>query len=119
MLRLINPWFVLAALIALASAGSAGYIKGSKDQRRAHIAEIAEQQTLAEQLEQTIATEVGKIKITNTYVRGKIETITREVPVYRECVHDPRVVSLLNDILAGKASVATGQSVVPAADAAP
>lgn len=116
MLKLLNPWVILIALVALASAAGFGYIKGKNDQKGIYAREAVKQQTLHEAIEAGIAKGVSKMKITNTYTRGRLETIVRENTVYLDCKHHPDALRLLNDILAGKASVAPGSSVVPAPD---
>jgi hypothetical protein len=41
---------------------------------------------------------LGKIYVP---IKGKAEVITHEVPVYRDCVHDPRGLHVVNQALAG------------------
>lgn len=113
---MFKPYAILAIVLCIISAAGSGYLKGRLDAKNAAAAARSKEMTLEQKIQTTIAEEVAKIKVTNTYVRGKIETITREVPVYRECVHDPRVLGMLNDVLTGKATVPSGGSVVPAAD---
>jgi hypothetical protein len=109
-----NPWAILAVVLAIVGAG--GY--GMKVGRDMEIARHAKEMTLQEKLQQTLAEEVSKIKVTNTTTRQTINAKTIEVPVYRDCRNDPVVVSLLNDILTGKATAPAGSGVVPAADPA-
>lgn len=47
------------------------------------------------------ATEIAKIKVTQQTINRKVETLTREVPVYRDCIHDPAVSGLLDQARAG------------------
>jgi hypothetical protein len=116
-LRFLNPWVILGVLLAIAGAGGLGYYKGNAHARTAALAEAAKQMTLEEKIQTTIATEVSKIKVTNTTLKQTIQGKTVEVPVYRDCRHDPVVLGLLNDLLTGKqtAKPASGL-VVPAAD---
>ncbi len=111
-----NPWILLGVLVAILTAGGSGYMKGRLDAKNAAASARAKEMALEQKIQTTIAEEVSKIKVTNTVIRGKIETVTREVPVYRECVHDPVVLRMLNDVLTGKVSVPGGDHVVPAAD---
>jgi hypothetical protein len=57
------------------------------------------------------------IQVRYVTIKQQGETITREVPVYRDCVHDPRGLSAINAALAGGQS---GSSAVglPATDPA-
>lgn len=118
MLKLLNPWVILILLGALVSAGGVGYVKGKNDQKGIYAREVVKQKTLNEAIEAGIAKGVSQIKVTNTYIRGRLETITRENTVYLDCKHHPDALRLLNDIITGKASVSSGESVVPAADPA-
>lgn len=110
----LNPWVILGVLLAIAGAGVYGIHVG----RGLEIAARAKEVALEERIQRTLATEVSKLKVTNTTIRQTIQGKTIEVPVYRDCRNDPAVVGLLNDILAGKAAKPAGGVVVPAADAA-
>jgi hypothetical protein len=60
---------------------------------------------------------ISKIEVRNVTVRQKAETITREVPVYRDCRHDGDGLRLVNQALTDTAEPAAGTQ-LPAADAA-
>jgi hypothetical protein len=47
------------------------------------------------------AAEIAKIKVTQQTINRKVETLTREVPVYRDCIHDPAVSGLLDQARSG------------------
>jgi hypothetical protein len=111
-LKVLNPWAILAVVLAIAGAGGYGIHLGKSLER----AEYAKQLSLEEKIQQTLATEVSKIQVINRPKIERVETITREVPVYRDCRHDPAVLGLLNDLLRGKTTVTAGDSIVPAAD---
>lgn len=117
MLKLFNPWMILAAIVALGGAFAYGTHIGYEHSQNGYIAAQAKQLSLEEKIQTAIANEVSKIKVTNTVVRGKVETITRENIVYRDCRNDAAVVGLLNDLLTGKTHVPVGDRVLPAPDA--
>lgn len=50
------------------------------------------------------ANAIAQIKITNTTIRGRVETVVREVPTYRDCKHDAGVLRNVNSALANKQS---------------
>lgn len=52
--------------------------------------------------QQGAADAISKVQITNTTIRQAVETRIREVPVYRSCVHDQRVLDNLNSSLRGE-----------------
>lgn len=60
---------------------------------------------------------IARIEVRNVTIRQKAETVTREVPVYRDCRHDPDGLRLVNEALAGGAEPAGGGK-LPAPDAA-
>ncbi len=47
------------------------------------------------------ATAISKIVVRNTTVQGKVETIVRDNPVYRDCKHDDAGMRLINEALTG------------------
>ncbi len=112
MLKLLNPWFLLAIVLAIVGAGGYGVHVGKSLERAAYAKELS----LEQKIQQTLAEEVAKIEIINRPRIEKLETITREVPVYRDCQHTDAAFGLLNDIAEGKASVPAGDGVVSEAD---
>lgn len=95
-----NPWVlgILGAL--LVGALGAAYVKGRSDGRAVIISKQAREDQIrfeTLQLAQLAAAEeIAKISETHTTIRQKTEVITREVPIYRDCLNDPRVVSMLD-----------------------
>lgn len=59
---------------------------------------------------------IAQVKITNTTVQQKVERVTREVPVYRDCRHAPGMLDNLNNALRGEPA---GGGVVPEAAPSP
>ena len=114
MLKFLNPWVILAVVLAILGAGAYGVHLGQSLEQ----AKRAKELSLEEKIQQTIAGEVSKIKVINRPKIEKLETITREVPVYNSCEHSDDAFRLLNDILTGKTTVGPGDSVVPATDGA-
>lgn len=115
------PWVLLAAVLTVGAAGGTGYWKGqqhatarieAKLLREAEKTRIDQAEALRAAAERIVA-----LDIKNTTIRAKTEVITREVPVYRDCVHDDRTFRLLNDALSPAAGL-PDQSEVPGADAA-
>lgn len=68
--------------------------------RQADINQAIEATRLAAQ--QGAADAISKIKVTNTTIRGKTETIVRENVIYRDCRHDADGVRLINEALTGR-----------------
>lgn len=119
MLGIPNPYAVLAGVVLLIGAAASGvvvgvkYEKGQEARTEILVAKVAE-------TAQTAAAEaIAKIQPKYTTIQQKTETITREVPVYRDCHNTPDELRLLNDALTGgDASEPVGAGELPKADAA-
>lgn len=115
---LSSPWLILGASLVAVGAMSGAYVKGRSDGKAVIIAKQASDDQIrfeTLQLAQLAAAEeIAKISETHTTIRQKTEVITREVPIYRDCLNDPRVVSLLDAARANQsAAVAPGGSELP------
>lgn len=114
---LANPWIILAAVLAFLGFGATGYYFGGKHKADSIAAQEVRDRELLDKVALETAAAIAGIEIKNTTIRQKVETVTREVPVYRDCQHSPDVVGLLNDALAG-GSLPTGDRKLPEADPA-
>ena len=98
------PWLILILVALVGGAGATGYWQGSKHKADEIAAQEARESALVEKTReaatQAAAEQIAKIEVKNVTIRQKAETITREVPVYGDCRHDPRTLGLLNDALA-------------------
>ena len=98
------PWLILAFTLTVGAAGATGYWKGGQHKADEIAAQQAREVVLTEKARdealQAAADRIVKLDVKNTTIRQKTEVITREVPVYNECRHDPRTLGLLNDALA-------------------
>lgn len=59
---------------------------------------------------------ISKITVRNTTVQGKVETIIRDNPVYRDCQHLPEQLRNINEVLTGRAGP-VGDRSLPGTDA--
>lgn len=114
--RLLNPYLILAVILAIGGAATGGYLRGRHDENVEMLADAQKQRTLQDVIEAGIAKGVSEIKVQNTTIRQNLETITRENTVYRDCKLDAAAFSLLNAALEGRAAPAAGHDLVPAAD---
>lgn len=118
------PWLILAVVALVGASGATGYWQGSKHTENQIAAQAAREAALVDKTReaatQAAAEQISKIEVRNTTIRQKAEVITREVPVYGDCRHDPRTLGLLNDALAPGAAEAqpADRGKLPAADAA-
>jgi hypothetical protein len=118
---LANPWVILAASAALlTSYGVVGYkaYKAGQNDIIAETAKLLDQEVRTRDAAIAAASEaISKIEVRNVTVRQKAETITREVPVYRDCRHDGDGLRLLNQALTDAHEPAAGGQ-LPAPDSA-
>lgn len=118
----LNPWLILGASLATAAALCGAYVKGRSDGRALEVAERATIEEVARESREAAldaaAEAIAKISVTHTTIRQKAEVVTREVPVYRDCINDARVERLLDDARANRATAESpGDSVVSGAGA--
>jgi hypothetical protein len=113
----MTPWLLLGSVVGAAVAGWGGYELG----RDAELADQARQDRAVAQgaaaAASAAAAAISKIGVQHVTIRQRAETVVREVPVYRECRHDARVLRDINEARTGRAEPA-GDGVVPAAGAA-
>lgn len=100
---MLNPYIMLA--VAALLIGSHGVV-AFKSYRLGQDQVISEQvkmdqleQRTREAAMQTAAEAIAAIEVRNVTIRQKAETITREVPVYRDCVHGADGLRLINEAL--------------------
>ncbi len=98
------PWALLAVVLLVGASGATGYRAGAKHTENQIAAQAAREAALVDKTReaaaQAAAEQISKIEVKNTTIRQKAEVITREVPIYGDCRHDPRTLGLLNDALA-------------------
>lgn len=88
---------LIVGLVALVLAFSAGWkVNGWRYNSLKLIAKEA-----AEESAHISAKAIAGLEIKYVTIKGKTETIVREVPVYTECRHDPDAFRLLNNALSG------------------
>jgi hypothetical protein len=110
---MINPYLVLAGVVAAVSLAVGGFQFGVKYANGRHavteqiIADVREQAQLG------AADAISKIEVRHVTIRQKAEEVIREVPVYRDCVNDPRVERLLDDARSNRDAEPPSHSVVP------
>lgn len=114
------PYLLLGALLAVLASGGGGYWLGRQDGRALEAGEarkvVAAVEAARAAMTEAAAGAIAGIEITNKTIRERTETVTREVPIYRECRHDPSGLQSINAALAGPAAGA-GDRELPAADA--
>lgn len=115
----MNPSVLLAALVVWVASIGGAFFYGQGVGKDAQVAkEAAVKDAIAETRKAALegaADAIAKIKVRSTTIQGKVETIVRDKPVYRDCQHDPDGLRNVNEALGGRTGPA-GSGVVPGAD---
>lgn len=111
-------WRVILTAILLAGYAAA-YLYGRHDgeelERGRQLAQDKLVRDVQDAAQRGAATEIAKIEIKNTTIKQEVQREILEKPVYRECRHDARGLSLINAALTG--TEPAGDSQLPEADA--
>lgn len=115
----MNPWLILGAGVLWVVSSGAVYVKGQSVGANRVIAEQAKVNKAIDETraaaQQGAADAIAQIKIVNTTVKGRVETVVRENTVYRDCKHDARSVRDINSALTGEPAESTGGGKLPEA----
>lgn len=118
----MNPWLLLAFVLAACAACGGAYWQGRQDGRDICLSEQQRDEAVAaiasDAAASAAAHAISKIEVRHVTVRQQLETEVREVPVYRDCRHSPHGLQRLNEALTepGRAQPAGGGQ-LPAASA--
>lgn len=102
----MNPWVILGGVLVWVASIAGSYAYGTDVGKTGEIARVAElKQAMEETREQAklgAADAIAKNKVKHTVIQGKVQTIIKDVPVYRDCEHTDDAFRLLNDAITGK-----------------
>ena len=113
----MNPWLIIAALVAVLAAGAGGFTLGVDHQKAA---EIDKREVVAEAVEAanaTAAQAIARLKPTYTTIQAKVQHEIETNTVYRDCKLSADGLQLANQALNGGAT-APGGGKLPQADPA-
>ena len=105
----LNPWLILAAVLALGASHTFVYIKGGSAKENAILAEQKRQDELIAKVQQSTADAIAQIKVKHVTVRQELEKQILERPVYRDCSADDRVLELVNESITGNPAIGSGE----------
>lgn len=112
----MNPYLIIAALVAVLAAGAGGFRLGSDHEVAAqareqnHIAEAVDAANAA------AAEAIANIKVVNKTIQNEVQREVQNNIVYRDCKHSPDGLRLLNQAITGTKPADSGK--LPEADAA-
>ena len=113
------PQLLVGAALWAASVGLAvrwGYGLGADHEVAAHAREKSAAVQAGEAAASAAAEAISRIEVKHVQIRQRTEQTIREVPVYRDCRHDDRVMRDINAARAGAEPAAVDDS-LPAASA--
>ena len=107
------PWAIIATLLSGAGGLWFGVDLGADREiaKQAKIEEVRREVEDAARLGAAAA--INEIEITNRTINREVETITREVPIYRDCVNTSDIERLLDAARANRAGEPNGAGRVP------
>ncbi len=99
----LNPWVLLAIVLAFLGVATGAYIKGGRDAVNAELAATAREEKLVAAVElraqKGAAEAIAKNRPINKTIHNAIEKETIRDTQYRDCHHSPDTFRLLNDKL--------------------
>jgi hypothetical protein len=117
----MNPYLILGAVLFWVVSSGAVYVKGQSVGANRVIAEQAKVNKAIDETraaaQEGAANAIAQIKVVNTTVKGRVETIVRENTVYRDCKHDARSLRDINAAITGDPAEPAGAGKLPEAGA--
>lgn len=113
----MNPYLIIAALVAVMGAGWGGFRLGVDHQVAS---EVEKRQLVAEAVDaanNAAATAISKIVVRNSTIRQEVEREIRTNTVYADCRHSDAGLLGVNAALAGPQAVTPSDRQLPGADA--
>lgn len=87
---------ILAIILALCLVAGAGGFVGNRLKQAEWDRSIIATREAQDKALDAAAKAIAQIEVKNVTIRQEAKTIMRDVPVYRECVHDGRVFDRIN-----------------------
>lgn len=115
----MNPWLIVAFLVAVLAAGAGGFQLGAdhevaaKAREDKHITEAVEAATTVS------ANAIAALKVKSTTITNEVQREVRTNTVYADCKLTPVGLQLANQALSPDGSITLGSGKLPKADEAP
>jgi len=117
----VNPWVLFGLAVAWAASVGGSFFYGQdvgKDSEIAGQAKIKQAiEDTREKAQQGAASAIAEIKIVNTTIHQKAETVVRTERVYTDCRHAPGMRDTINSAITGRPEP-VGDGKLPAAQPA-
>jgi len=108
----MNPYLIIAALVAVLAAGAGGFKLGADHEVAAQAREDQHIATAVEAANVTSATAIAALKPVYTTIQGKVIHETSTNTVYADCHQSPDGLRLVNQALSG-GTIAPSDSKLP------
>lgn len=112
----MNPYLIIAALVAVIGAGAGGFKLGAEHELAAQAREDAHVAKAIDAASTAAATAIAGIKVQNTTIHQELQREIRTNTIYADCKHSPGGLRSINEALDPRRSA--GDSKLPATDAA-
>jgi hypothetical protein len=96
----VNPQLIVGAVIVAIAFFSGWKVNGWRIEAAQTKADKVEQRATAAATEAAV-TAIKAIEVKYVTIKQRAETVTREVPIYRDCVHTDDGLRIVNEALAG------------------
>lgn len=110
----MNPYLIIATLVAVLAAGAGGFKLGADHEVAAKAREDKHITEAVKAANKASAEAIAKIKVVNKTVQNEVQREVQNNIVYRDCKHTSDGLRLLNEALTG--SKPTGDSKLPRTD---
>ncbi len=115
----MNPYAILGGVLLAGAALGGAYWQGRQDGASGVIAAQADAEQIRQDTiraaDEGTARALARLEIKHVTIKQQADTVVREVPVYRDCRHDGRMLDAINAALRQDQSADPG--VMPAASA--
>lgn len=112
----MNPYLIIAFLVAVLAAGAGGFKLGADHEVAAKAREEKHIKEAVEAATDVAAEAIAKLTPKYTTIQAKVQHEIETNTVYRDCELSPDGLSLVNHALTGTESVTPGKSELPAPD---
>ena len=110
----MNPYLIIACLVAILGAGAGGFKLGADHEVASQSRADAQVAKAVEAANAAAAEAISNIKVVNTTIQNEVQREIRTNTVYAECHNTAAGLRLSNDALSGSKSI--GNSKLPTID---
>jgi hypothetical protein len=96
----MNPYLIIAALVAVLAAGAGGFKLGADHELAAQAREDKHVAAAIQAANTASAEAIAGIKVANTTIHQELQREIRTNTIYAECKHSPGGLRNINDALA-------------------